>query len=250
MLAGRVGRACGRHSRRRIISFQSSVFSRTPAGTDTKSPLWVRIANRGRLKARRLEEACATYFVNHVVVRVPLYSSRAAAVPSLLGWSCAKDVALSMGCVCTGRNITIGTRTVINRHCYLDGRGELTIGANCSVSPEVYILTATHDPQSPRFRPIMKQTRIGDHVWIGARALLLPGIVVGDRAIVGAGAVVTRDVEPGSIVAGNPARVIGHRGCTIDYSLSYFPPLRHRHRSVTTVLPNDAVRSSVVIEST
>ena len=182
-----------------------------------------RIMSRLRTKTRRVIEALATYGVNHVMMRVPVYRLRTAAVRVLMGWSCGRGVALHMGCFCTGRNVEIGAHTIINRKCYLDGRGTLRIGSNCSISPEVYILTATHDSQSPTFRPIARETSICDDVWIGARALLLPGIRIGERAIVGAGAVVTRDVNPGDIVAGNPARVIGHRHCAIEYTLKYVP---------------------------
>lgn len=195
-------------------------------GSTSFAPMFAlhgRIRRRLWIKTRRATEALATYGVNHVMMRVPVYRFRTAAVRMLLGWSCGRGVALHMGCFCTGRNVEIGAHTVINRRCYLDGRGTLRIGSNCSISPEVYILTATHDPQSPAFRPVARETFIGDDVWIGARALLLPGVHIGERAIVGAGAVVTRDVNPGEIVAGNPARVIGHRRCGIEYTLKYFP---------------------------
>ncbi len=69
----------------------------------------------------------------------------------------------------------------------------------------------------------MRPVVIGDHVWIGARALICPGVTIGEGAVVGAGAVVTRDVAPYAIVAGNPARVIGQRTRDLHYRTRYFP---------------------------
>jgi acetyltransferase-like isoleucine patch superfamily enzyme len=81
----------------------------------------------------------------------------------------------------------------------------------------------THDPHDPGFRAIPRPVEIGDRAWIGARAIILPGVRIGEGAVVGAGAVVTRDVGPFEIVAGNPARKIGERNRNLSYSLSYFP---------------------------
>jgi maltose O-acetyltransferase len=92
------------------------------------------------------------------------------------------------------------------------------IGDNVVVAPKVVFLKDNHRSDDPG-RPIGEQGNtdvalpvIEDWAWIGERAIVLPGRRVGKGAIVGAGAVVTRDVEPYSIVGGNPARPIGHRG--------------------------------------
>lgn len=90
----------------------------------------------------------------------------------------------------------------------------VAIGDRTQIGPGVQILTADHprDPDQRRAglecgRPI----RIGRNVWIGGGAIILPGVTVGDDAIIGAGAVVTRDVPEGVTVAGNPARVVPPR---------------------------------------
>jgi maltose O-acetyltransferase len=65
--------------------------------------------------------------------------------------------------------------------------------------------------------------RIGDRVWIAYRAIILPGVTIGEGAVVGAGSVVTKDVEPYTIVAGNPARVVNKRSPNLHYALNYQP---------------------------
>ncbi|MDH6066721.1 hypothetical protein NWP26_05500 [Chrysosporum ovalisporum APH033B] len=64
---------------------------------------------------------------------------------------------------------------------------------------------------------------IGNRAWIAYRVIILPGVTIGEGAVVGAGAVVTKDVEAYTIVAGNPARVIGQRSANLTYQLNYFP---------------------------
>lgn len=115
----------------------------------------------------------------------------------------------------------IGCNSVINQNCRLDNRGGLEIGANVSISPEVHIITADHDLSSPEFAGRERPVRIGDHVFIGSRAIILPGITLGEGCGVAAGSVVVKDVEPGTIVAGVPARVIGRRPDKLQYDLSY-----------------------------
>jgi acetyltransferase-like isoleucine patch superfamily enzyme len=174
----------------------------------------------------RLKRFCvaAAYFLfNNVVGKWPSYSLRAAYARGILGLKIGPGAALHMHCFITGRRISVGERTVINRGCYLDGRGGLTLGSDVSVSPDCYLLSLTHDPRDPGFAAQARPVSIGDRAWIGARALILPGVTVGEGAIVGAGAVVTRDVEPFAIVAGNPARKVGERPRDLAYALSYFP---------------------------
>ena len=94
---------------------------------------------------------------------------------------------------------------------------------NISISPEVYIVSMEHDPNDPHFATRGSEVVIDDHVWIGARAMILPGVHIGEGAVVGACTVVTKDVEPYQIVAGVPARPIGTRSRQIDYRCIYFP---------------------------
>ncbi|WHU91108.1 acyltransferase [Burkholderia vietnamiensis] len=134
-----------------------------------------------------------------------------------------RDSSIAMGCFVTGYHISIGDNTVVNRYTYLDGRVPLTIGNNVNISHYTLIQTLTHDPQNPDFICLCKPVVIEDHVWIGARAIISPGVRIGEGAVVGAGSVVTRDVEPYTIVAGNPARYIKERTRDLRYRSRYFP---------------------------
>jgi acetyltransferase-like isoleucine patch superfamily enzyme len=125
-----------------------------------------------------------------------------------VGTGCAiqRDVKL------TGRGgVTIGTRCNINSGVVLDGRGGLTIGSLVNISGGALLLTADHDPRSATFAGRSRSVDLGNRAWIASRAIVLPGTTVGDGAIVAAGAVVHGHVEPWTIVAGNPATVIGTR---------------------------------------
>jgi maltose O-acetyltransferase len=117
--------------------------------------------------------------------------------------------------------VQLGRNTVINRDVLLDGRTGVQIGNNVSISEGTAILTLEHDPHSPTFAERGAPVRVNDYVFIGARALVLPGVTIGEGAVIGAGAVVTRDVAPFTIVAGTPARPISQRQTNLDYTLSY-----------------------------
>ena len=97
------------------------------------------------------------------------------------------------------------------------------VGNYVSISPEAGVLTLGHDPQSLDFANRGGDVVIGNRVWIAYRAIVLPGVTIGEGAVVGAGAVVTRDVEPFAIVAGSPARKIGTRPRGLCYELHYSP---------------------------
>lgn len=120
--------------------------------------------------------------------------------------------------------IIIGENSVINRRCYLDGRGGIIVADNVSVSPEVNLITASHDPNDPEFKYITGQITIEDFVWIGTRAIILPGVRIGKGAVIAAGAVVHKDVEPFTIVGGIPAKVIGTRSKELNYNCKWMPP--------------------------
>ena len=123
-----------------------------------------------------------------------------------------------------GRKIFLGERNVINFGCLLDGRRYvIRTGSDVSIGPEAAILTLGHDPQSRTFADKGGDVIIGDHVWVCFRAIILPGVTIGDGAVVAAGAIVTHDVAPFTIVAGNPARPIAGRTQDLPYSLHYNP---------------------------
>lgn len=108
-------------------------------------------------------------------------------------------------------NIEIGEDTIIGDHCFLDGRAPLKIGSHVAIASQVLIYNSEHDIHSEDFKPIEQPVEIEDYVFIGARAIILPGVKIGKGAVVASGAVVTRDVPLMTIVGGVPAKEIGKR---------------------------------------
>lgn len=166
-------------------------------------------------------------FIWHACVSgLPSYRLRQAYFVWVLRNSCRHPVALHrhLRLFCVG-GVSIGHGTTINRRATLDGRGGLEIGSNVSVSEGVKLLTATHDVQSTDFELQLRPVRVADWVWIGVDAIVLPGVTVGEGAVVGAGSVVTRDVEPYTVVAGNPASLRAVRPRGLNYSPLWKPRL-------------------------
>jgi maltose O-acetyltransferase len=110
-----------------------------------------------------------------------------------------------------GSNTSIGDRFYANTGCVFLDSAPVTIGDRVLFGPAVQLLAATH-PVEPELRAqgleYAEPISIGDDVWLGGGAIVLPGVTIGDRAVVGAGSVVTRDAPADVVVAGNPARVI------------------------------------------
>ncbi len=126
--------------------------------------------------------------------------------------------------ISNGRKVHLGNRVVLNWGCVLDGRKyDIHIGDDVSVGPETLILTLGHDPQSAQFSDHGGSVTVGRRAWIGQRSILLPNVEIGEGAVIGAGSVVTKNVEPFSIVAGNPAKKIGTRNQELEYQLNYSP---------------------------
>jgi maltose O-acetyltransferase len=110
-----------------------------------------------------------------------------------------------------GSNISIGNRVFLNFNCVILDVAPVTIGDDCRIGPAVQIYAADHPREhTVRLQDLEsgKPVTIGRNVWIGGGAILLPGVTIGDHAIIGAGSVVTRDVAAYATVAGNPARAL------------------------------------------
>ena len=108
-------------------------------------------------------------------------------------------------------NIALGKHVALDESVNLYSVDRITIGSKVAISREAFICTASHDITKPNRPLITAPITICDGVWIGARAIILPGVTIGEGAIVAAGAVVTKDVEPWTVVGGNPARFIKKR---------------------------------------
>ncbi len=108
-----------------------------------------------------------------------------------------------------GINITVGKNVFINACCKFQDQGGIEIGNNVLIGHSVVIATLNHDfAPGNRLSMYAKKVRIGNNVWIGSNSTILPGVIINDGAIVGAGSVVTKDVPQNAVVAGNPAKII------------------------------------------
>ncbi len=107
--------------------------------------------------------------------------------------------------------ITIGEDSIIGEGAVLDGRDRLTIGNHVDIASQVMIYNSQHDISDATFSATHAPVKIEDYVFIGPRSIILPGVTIGRGAVVGAGAVVTKDVASFSIVGGVPAQKIGER---------------------------------------
>lgn len=150
-------------------------------------------------------------FLLHIMGTIPLHTVRSIAY-QLAGMRIGRA-----SCIHTGlrlynpANIRVGKGTIIGENTVLDGRAPLTIGNYVDIASEVMVYNSQHDIQDPYFRAVEKPVIIEDYVFIGPRAIILPGVTIGKGAVVGAAAVVTKDVSPFTVVGGVPADKIGER---------------------------------------
>lgn len=108
-------------------------------------------------------------------------------------------------------NVSIGSFSSLGSGSWVYGLDKISIGNNCCVGNDVRLLTGSHDVSSVHFDLVTKPIIIMDNVWIATGAIVLPGVTIGEGAVVGAGSVVTKNVEPWTVVGGNPVRVIKKR---------------------------------------
>lgn len=110
-----------------------------------------------------------------------------------------------------GTNIRIGARTFVNFGLMALDVADITLGADCQLGPNVQLLTPTHpvDPELRRAKwEAAKPIVIGDNVWLGGGVIVCPGVTIGENTVVGAGAVVVKDLPANVVAVGNPARVV------------------------------------------
>ena len=108
-----------------------------------------------------------------------------------------------------GKNIHVGDNFHADYNCTMLDVAEIRIGNNCLIGPDVGIYTAGHrlEPEGRTLDGYGMPITIGDNVWIGGHSTILPGVNIGDGTVIAAGSVVTKDVEPRTVVAGNPAKL-------------------------------------------
>lgn len=134
-----------------------------------------------------------------------------------------KNVAVDTPFYCDyGTNIHIGNNVIININCTLVDCNKIEIGSNTLIASNVQMYTATHpvtpderlikgwtpEQTRPFFRISSMPIKIGQNVWIGGGAIILPGVTIGDNSVIGAGSVVNRNIPANSVAVGNPCKVI------------------------------------------
>lgn len=118
--------------------------------------------------------------------------------------------------------LKIGSGSSLGR-CLIELHEQVNIGCNVAINDGVKILTASHDVHDERWGTIARPVVLGDHAWIAMNAIILPGVTIGNGAVVGAGAVVRCDVPDFAVAVGNPAKILLGRRCrALDYRPSQF----------------------------
>lgn len=161
----------------------------------------------------------ALYLLILLVLKMPSITCRRWCLKSV-GARVGKKVVVHGGGECRAPwRLCLGDGSIIGDHSILDARGGIEIGRNVNISSQVAIWTAQHDYRSPTFSAKIAPVKVEDRAWLSFRCTILPGVTIGEGAVVAAGAVVTKNVAPFTVVAGIPARKIGERPREMLYEL-------------------------------
>lgn len=114
-------------------------------------------------------------------------------------------------------HLQIGDFSFIGQDVTIALHDSMTVGKCVVINSGSRILTASHDVSDPNWSTICRPIVIGDYAWIASNAIILPGVSIGKGSVVGAGAVVSKDVPPYSVVAGNPAKIVSNRSTNLQY---------------------------------
>lgn len=155
--------------------------------------------------------------LNRVVAYFPSTTVRYTFYRWVCGFKVPKTSTLCTGAQFTGdglREISIGEHSYVGYDSFWVAGAAITVGAYVSIGHRVEFYTSDHDPDDPAFTRRDAPIVIGDYAWIGSRAIILKGVTVGRGAVIAAGSLVTKDVEPFTIVAGHPAKFVRRRGTT------------------------------------
>ena len=161
-----------------------------------------------------------TYLFNNILTFFPSHLIRILYLKRVMKINIGKQSFIHMGVRFEG-NISTGNNSVIGRICVFIG--DIIIKDNVSVTAETYVFTSSHIVNDADFNCFYTKVVIEDYAWIGARAMILPGVTIGKGAVLGASAVATKNVPEYSIFAGIPAKQIGIRSRELRYQLNYSP---------------------------
>ncbi len=156
-----------------------------------------------------------TWVLNVVISNVPCSAVRNAYYRQVCGISIGEGTEIWSGVRFTGgamNRVSIGAHCSIPHYAFFVAGESISIGNHVVFGHAVELYTSDHDPDDPGFSRRDAPIEIHDRAWLGSRAVILKGVTIGEGAVVAAGSVVTRNVQPFTIVGGNPARVIRERG--------------------------------------
>ena len=160
------------------------------------------------------------WFINSILSNFPSRHIRYQGL-KMCGVRLSKDIRFYQGFhIRNPKGITIESGVSIGPKVLLDGRKGLRIGKNVVIAYDAIIWTLNHDYNDLHFSGKGAPVQVGDYAWICCRSIILPGINIGEYAIIASGAIVTKDVPPYAIVAGVPAKIIGYRDKK-DYKYGY-----------------------------
>lgn len=160
-----------------------------------------------------------TRYMLYQVAYVPSHHLRRFVYKSL-GMKIGKHNVFNYGTEIRGiTGIKMGNFNIIGDNALLDGRNGLVLGNNVNISSNVSIYTLQHDHRNPLFKSVGGKVVIEDRVWLGSNVIVLPGVAIGEGAVCCAGCVVTKDVEPYTVVAGIPAKKVNERPENLIYQL-------------------------------
>lgn len=168
------------------------------------------------------------WVLNHVVADIPWPGLRHLYYRLVCGMKIGVHSSIWRGARFTGGaldQISLGERCSIGYETFWVAGAAICLKNDVIVGHRVELYTSDHDPDDPAFSRRDAPIVVEDYAWIGSHALILKGVTIGKGAVVAAGSVVTKDVQPYTIVAGNPARVIRERGAReFTYRVSGAPP--------------------------
>lgn len=175
---------------------------RSPPGWPRPTPpTWLRLAEQ--------REASREWLLSSVVGSRLVNRNARAVLLRALGVPIGPMATVGSGVTWRSRQVSVGHHVFVNADCFFDGPGAITIGDETVIGMRAMLLTSTHDVAGPRRRADLTRSEpvvIGRGCWIGAAAVVLPGVTVGDGCVIAAGAVVTSDCAPNGLYAGVPAR--------------------------------------------
>lgn len=187
------------------------------------------VGSGARTVVRDWARASLLFGANRIAAHVPSHLFRIAYYRHVLGWSIGPNVSIHTGMrIYGGRGrVWIGRNSTFQIDCLIAGAGmtDLRIGENVAIAYRTTIVLGGHDPNCPDFGAVVSPVTIEDRVFVGANVTILAGVTMGEGSVAAAGAVVTRNVEPFTIVGGNPAKPIGQRRRDLRYDAPTYWPL-------------------------